>query len=227
MAGNYYICDELYHHGIQGQRWGKRNGPPYPLDKSDYSSAEKKAAGISSNKRMSSIGSTISLNYHDHRRARNLFKDRKSDEKRLIKQDKIEKKELKLGDKGKLSDKQIEKFQKQIDKVYAVRAKEAAKYAARAREHQAIINETIDELGKRGYKVYATKTDRYVNYGRLIATRGLATAASIPIGILINPAIGSAAGMGITTYRYLTDSKLSGGIPATAYAVVRKRRRVV
>jgi hypothetical protein len=24
--------DELYHHGIKGQKWGERNGPPYPLD---------------------------------------------------------------------------------------------------------------------------------------------------------------------------------------------------
>lgn len=24
--------DELYHHGIKGQEWGVRNGPPYPLD---------------------------------------------------------------------------------------------------------------------------------------------------------------------------------------------------
>lgn len=25
--------DYLSHHGIEGQQWGKRNGPPYPLDK--------------------------------------------------------------------------------------------------------------------------------------------------------------------------------------------------
>ena len=25
---------ELFHHGIKGQKWGIRNGPPYPLDKS-------------------------------------------------------------------------------------------------------------------------------------------------------------------------------------------------
>ena len=25
--------DELYHHGIKGQKWGVKNGPPYPLDK--------------------------------------------------------------------------------------------------------------------------------------------------------------------------------------------------
>ena len=24
--------NELYHHGVNGMRWGKRNGPPYPLD---------------------------------------------------------------------------------------------------------------------------------------------------------------------------------------------------
>lgn len=35
----YYIAnmpfsDELYHYGRKGQKWGVRNGPPYPLDKS-------------------------------------------------------------------------------------------------------------------------------------------------------------------------------------------------
>lgn len=34
---------ELYHHGIRGQEWGRKNGPPYPLDAADHSAAEKKA----------------------------------------------------------------------------------------------------------------------------------------------------------------------------------------
>lgn len=40
----------LEHHGILGQRWGKLNGPPYPLGIGDHSSSEKsaaKAAGVS------------------------------------------------------------------------------------------------------------------------------------------------------------------------------------
>lgn len=34
---------ELYHHGIKGQKWGKKNGPPYPIPYKDHSAAEKKA----------------------------------------------------------------------------------------------------------------------------------------------------------------------------------------
>ncbi len=35
--------DELYHHGVKGQKWGVKNGPPYPLDDSNQSLSEKKA----------------------------------------------------------------------------------------------------------------------------------------------------------------------------------------
>ena len=34
--------NELTHHGILGQKWNERNGPPYPLSRSNYSAAERR-----------------------------------------------------------------------------------------------------------------------------------------------------------------------------------------
>lgn len=34
---------DMTHHGILNQKWGVRNGPPYPLGGGDYSAAEKRA----------------------------------------------------------------------------------------------------------------------------------------------------------------------------------------
>lgn len=52
--------ESLSHHGILGQKWGQKNGPPYPLDKSDYSSAERKAmTGSTRNEGTSKSGKTF------------------------------------------------------------------------------------------------------------------------------------------------------------------------
>lgn len=50
-----YTPDELYHHGILKQKWGVRNGPPYPLSGGAYSPAEKKAIYTERKKRRNSI----------------------------------------------------------------------------------------------------------------------------------------------------------------------------
>lgn len=43
---------ELIHHGVKGQKWGVRNGPPYPLTK-------KKVEKSSSNDKMKNVGFAI------------------------------------------------------------------------------------------------------------------------------------------------------------------------
>lgn len=35
--------DYILHYGIEGQKWGQRNGPPYPLGSSQMSRAERRA----------------------------------------------------------------------------------------------------------------------------------------------------------------------------------------
>lgn len=39
-----HASSSLSHHGRLGQKWGKRNGPPYPLGSANLSSAERTAA---------------------------------------------------------------------------------------------------------------------------------------------------------------------------------------
>jgi hypothetical protein len=49
--------NELYHHGVEGMSWGKRNGPPYPLNASGKAKlrAQKKAAKIGSTEGISEL----------------------------------------------------------------------------------------------------------------------------------------------------------------------------
>lgn len=48
--------DYLKHHGILGMRWGRRNGPPYPLLRRNMSSAERKETPATSNNSPSGDG---------------------------------------------------------------------------------------------------------------------------------------------------------------------------
>lgn len=45
--------NELYHHGILGQKWGVQNGPPYPIGSGEHSKSEVKAGWKASLKKKS------------------------------------------------------------------------------------------------------------------------------------------------------------------------------
>ena len=68
---NFQSQDYLEHHGILGQRWGHRNGPPYPLDSEDHSSSEKKAGWKKSLSKDGSDNSRKTFSYKRHMSAAN------------------------------------------------------------------------------------------------------------------------------------------------------------
>lgn len=64
--GNNDWRDYLAHHGILGMKWGRRNGPPYPLDGADHSASEKKAGW------RKSLGGGVGEAIRLHRKAKKL-----------------------------------------------------------------------------------------------------------------------------------------------------------
>ena len=59
----FYDALYLAHHGIKGQKWGKRNGPPYPLDEENHSPSEQvQKKGLSDGaKRAIKVGAGIAV----------------------------------------------------------------------------------------------------------------------------------------------------------------------
>lgn len=71
--------DYLAHHGILGQKWGKKNGPPYPLGYGDHSASEKRAGwrkSLKTRHRQKRIASSIKRSAESTKgfRSSNAFK---------------------------------------------------------------------------------------------------------------------------------------------------------
>lgn len=82
---------ELYHHGVLGQKWGQRNGPPYPLKPGQHSAAEKKAGWTKSisggdvkkkKHTLKEVAKTTVSVYRDE--SKNFFKNPKDNLKRTV-----------------------------------------------------------------------------------------------------------------------------------------------
>lgn len=79
---NYRMMDDyIAHHGILGQKWGDKNGPPYPLGSGDHSSAEKKAASAAGIKVGKNSGKG-DINNVKNKPKQNLLEKMKTDKQR-------------------------------------------------------------------------------------------------------------------------------------------------
>lgn len=193
----------LAHHGILGQKWHKRNGPPYPLDAGDHSKSEKEAGykkslGGGRNEEMydrkarkrGAKEATKDLNRNDQEMAENRYKFNQAKKK----YDKYEKKMLKAKEGSKKREK------------YASKSLDAWLDSEEAREAidkgQERAREILGYLEENGYNVKMKDTMRSVARGenlvKSMLLTGLATGAATAIA---GPAGMSAAAVAFTTDR--------------------------
>lgn len=193
-VGYFYNTNYLAHHGILGMHWGRRNGPPYPLDASDHSSSEKKAGW------RKSLGSGRNESLYDrkinrlrraaaasNRDADDLKKHgyhkeseavRKVAEKNNAKADRVQK--LRDENNGKMS-----KRQKIVAGVAgAMAVKSAVDTVLNYRTANALAKELTENMGH--IPVGSSVAKGLIQAGKVAAVAGLATYGVIKLNDYVN-----------------------------------------
>lgn len=165
----WYPTNELYHNGIKGQKWGERNGPPYPLNPSDRSAAEKKAAGGSSGSGSDSQSSKVSLKDRIFKKSSSSKSDSDDKEETEKKRSKTLSKpksvkdmsdeELNAATKRLEKEKQYLEYQQKISELSTPKAKETTSLG------KSIVNGLTDvggSIAKKTLKDIGTQTADYV-----------------------------------------------------------------
>ena len=174
----------LIHHGIEGQHWGKKNGPPYPLDYSSHSAEQKKKNPKASLSKYSKEGEK--LNKHDLRAMRKYsskvvyFNKQEPGErqKELLEKYKKEAESTEAEKRLTEMDKQREEYRKKVEELrkkgYYTDEKATIKLAQELYDFEEQYNKLLVQNSKEGAEI-AKKYVKEMNYA-LTSDMGMANA---------------------------------------------------
>lgn len=133
-----YEDDVIEHHGIPNQKWGHRNGPPYPLDPNkDYSKAELRAMRKEARKEARK----------ENRRKKKMAKKDEVEKQKTEEEEKLEKEEAKNKAIKSGSASEVEKYK---DMMTNEELREALE---RIRLHQDLNNLSINDIRQSNAKI--------------------------------------------------------------------------
>ena len=179
-----YSNTYLAHYGILGQKWGKRNGPPYPLDAEDHSASERKAGWRKSIKN-AKYGGLSNKEYKIQSRKKRLEYEKNSKINEQIKDlrnrayDLAEKYDFDGDDGGGGSTKADEKAGKEYMKIW-----DQIEYLEQKREDESIKNTEKYFIDKYGQETYSNLVKRRTNISQAKAAAFVAGLWTI-MGLLV------------------------------------------
>ena len=175
----YDSNDYLSHHGIQGQKWGKQNGPPYPLAPSAHSATEKRRYSDNAGK------------LESWRSSRSIMSDARYDKQIRKTQRRIDRLGKKAErtyakGKGKATVKALQKQEKAKDRLNKL-------IGMKGLEREAIMHMNMSDIRKEKLKIGAANTVRALSY------TGAVIASSIAAADVLTVALGLQSKVTITT----------------------------
>ena len=191
--------DWLAHHGILGMEWGKRNGPPYPLNSSQMSSAERRQ-----------YSDRIKLN---KMKEREKVRQQKAKEKEQTRQNKAqEKEERRQYDAGFKEDRRREKkLEKEARRETKAQEKEDARQNRVDEREEVKQNRFNRKEARKDYKFEQKEEQKYVERQNLSGSieRDRQLVRGKKYASKLVKAIGATALVTYTSYRVL--DKAAGG----------------